>query len=622
MRRLALFFGATMLLAWLAAPAAAQLPQHNEEVTLTDADPTGQCSNGRSWTNTATDERFHCYEKTWHSVTGLGPVAPLAPDCGTIDAPAYSFSPPGTGGEMGMFCTSPTGTLVLQNKFDDGGSSPNLEGRARLSLGEEFFSLQTQRTEDWDDQGSMQCFDEGGAVMICRVDVTEDGSGDIMSQRWLNTQVDINFSDFAGTEHTFLPSKVTHTNGTPASASFYNFEVDELSLRSEVGFTGPPGGFETVWEQTSAAITFASRRAVTLNTGHFYLDYSGGDPADSFRMIEASGTGGGRQVDVIVDSETTNQATWKTVTTNGLRKATIDQNAATAEPYVEMISENTGSTEEIHARLGHLSGLRLFTAGGAPRPTCAVGIRHALWTTTGAAGTADAIEVCQKDALEIYEWRPLDPPKAALLVIDEDFMPPRESAGQIGSFGWGEFDGSVEQVAPQSGHPGIVRVLGDGALGSEMTMYLGQSTSLGSIMADDVRRMTYWVLFEQITDIEVRLGTNDDTDTSFASIVDGVWWDFRSATSANFATITKAASTATVNTTTTAVVASTWYRLDMVQTAGGDWEFYLDGTLEFTHTTNLPTAAVTPTWTVVKTTAVDRSVLADWFSLRSVDLGR
>lgn len=618
MRRLLLFFGATMLLAWLAAPASAQLPQHNEEVTLTDADPTGQCSNGRSWTNTATDERFHCYEQTWHSAgIGSGLTFPLAGDCGTIDDPSYGF-----GSEMGMWCTTPTGTLVLQNKNDDGGASPNLEGRARLTLGEEFFSLQTSRTEDWDDQGSMQCFDEGGGVMICRIDVTEDGSGDIMSQRWLNTQVDLNFADFAGTEHTWSPTGFNHNDGTGASDDYYFVEADDLSFDVEVGFKGPPGDFESHWSQTSTEIKFASRRPTTLNTGHFYMNYGGGDAADSFRLFEFSGSGGGRQIDVIADTFTTNQATWKTVTTNGLRKTTYDQNAALAEPYVEIISENTGSVEEVHVRVGHLSGLRLFTATGTPRPTCAVGIRHALWTTTSAAGVGDAIEVCQKDDLEVYEWRPLDPPKAALLVIDEDFLPPRESSGQIGSFGWGEFDGSVEQVAPQSGHPGIVRVLGDGALGSEATMYLGQSTSLGVIMADDVRRMTYWVQFEQITDIEVRLGTNDDTDTGFAGVVDGVWWDFRSATSANFATVTKAASTATVNTTTTAVVASTWYRLDMVQTAGGDWEFYLDGTLEFTHTTNLPTAAVTPTWTVVKTTAVDRSVLADWFSLRSVDLGR
>jgi len=594
-RLLPLFFGATMLLAWLAAsPAVAQLPQHNEEVTLTDADPTGQCSDGRSWTNTATNERFHCYEKTWHSVTSLGPVAPLAPDCGTIDAPAYSFSPPGTGGEMGMWCTTPTGTLVLQNRYNDGGTKPDLEGRARLSLGEEFFSLQTARSEDFDDSGSMQCFDEGGAVMICRVDVTEDGVGSIASTRWLEAFTDTN-----------RPFRVPA--GTAAAPSL-------------TSVTDPTTG---IYFAADERIDFA-----TSGVNRFILSEAGpnmnatwslfGSPVNTFTVnVSDSGHSGILRVTTQTTNSEVDLSTQRSgdvgrtgffSQSQGPRQARLDVNATTKLSALD---------DRVHV----LFPLDIGEPVGG-QPTCDSTKRGWLWKDDAAVGVADTIEICMKDELEIYEWRPLDPPKTNVLVIDEDFMPPRESAGQIGSFGWGEFDGSVEQVAPQSGHPGIVRVLGDGALGSEATMYLGQSTSLGSIMADDVRRMTYWVLFEQITDIEVRLGVNDDTDTTFAGVVDGVWWDFRSATSANFATVTKAASTATVNTTTTAIAAATWYRLDMVQTAGGDWEFYLDGTLEFTHTTNLPTAAVTPTWTVVKTTAVDRSVLADWFSLRSVVLGR
>jgi hypothetical protein len=124
---------------------------------------------------------------------GLTPADfPILAPCGAIGAPSYSFNGAGNG-EMGMWCTAtdPSGTLVIQNRYDNAGATaPNLEGRSRLSLGLEFWSLNAVRVED-DDYMSIQGFDEGGGVPKVRIDVTDDavtGSYSFFEDRFESTE--------------------------------------------------------------------------------------------------------------------------------------------------------------------------------------------------------------------------------------------------------------------------------------------------------------------------------------------------------------------------------------------------------------------------------------------------
>lgn len=50
-------------------------------------------------------------------------------------------------------------------------------------------------------------------------------------------------------------------------------------------------------------------------------------------------------------------------------------------------------------------GMKLNTTAG--KPACAVAIRGTIWFTQGAAGVADTLEVCAKDAANAYAWRQL-----------------------------------------------------------------------------------------------------------------------------------------------------------------------------------------------------------------------
>lgn len=48
-------------------------------------------------------------------------------------------------------------------------------------------------------------------------------------------------------------------------------------------------------------------------------------------------------------------------------------------------------------------GVVMFEDGGT-KPTCAAGIRGAIWYDAGAAGVLDTLEVCRKDASNNYAW--------------------------------------------------------------------------------------------------------------------------------------------------------------------------------------------------------------------------
>jgi len=110
---------AALALAFAPALASAQLPTHNVEATITDSDPSGQCSDGREWWNSSTGDQFDCYGRVWVP-RPAGASFPLAGSDGCA-APPYSFSSDPTMGLCrGLAATWGFDSLVLQTStFDD-----------------------------------------------------------------------------------------------------------------------------------------------------------------------------------------------------------------------------------------------------------------------------------------------------------------------------------------------------------------------------------------------------------------------------------------------------------------------------------------------------------------------
>jgi len=50
-------------------------------------------------------------------------------------------------------------------------------------------------------------------------------------------------------------------------------------------------------------------------------------------------------------------------------------------------------------------GVQLYTV--TAKPTCNFANRGTFWVTQGAAGAKDLVQVCAKDAADLYAWRAL-----------------------------------------------------------------------------------------------------------------------------------------------------------------------------------------------------------------------
>ena len=205
-----------------------------------------------------------------------------------------------------------------------------------------------------------------------------------------------------------------------------------------------------------------------------------------------------------------------------------------------------------------------------------------------------------------------------IMVLKDEF-PPSVASGEIGELGWNVFDGSAVVVLGETNHPGIVENLSDAGSGDESALFLKSSTSLGYIVPTDVANMTFILRVNDTADLNVWVGILEDVDSDTPT--DGVWFEFRPGTSANWVTVTESADTQTANTTSVAV-GTDWHKLEMVRLSNGNWEFYIADVLQFTHSTNLPTVASSPTFTVEKTTATNKSIDVDYFSMTSNVLTR
>lgn len=201
--------------------------------------------------------------------------------------------------------------------------------------------------------------------------------------------------------------------------------------------------------------------------------------------------------------------------------------------------------------------------------------------------------------------------------MDEEFTNGGTSFGTVGNQGWG-VGAAVSIQAPAASHPGIVRLPTTSTINNTNWIATGGNTQ-PQIVANEVEEYAWILRVPTVTSIIVRLGLAAD---AAASTPDGAFFDFTVASSANWRTITRQGGTATTNTSSVAVTANNWYQLRAKRLSGGNWEFYINETLVFTHSTNLPTGNVTMGGFIQTTTAAVRNLDLDYAFLRSKKLGQ
>lgn len=154
-------------------------------------------------------------------------------------------------------------------------------------------------------------------------------------------------------------------------------------------------------------------------------------------------------------------------------------------------------------------------------------------------------------------------------------------------------------------HPGVVLmqcVTGNSAARATAVWGTSNAGSAHSVVTPRRVRKFRWIVratvtFTGVTSYRFGLGqavVSTATDANMGT--DGVYFEYEPASSVNWRTVTRAASTSTAKSSSTAVSLGTWYVLEAEQDlATNDWTFYVNGSLIATHdgaTENVPTTAL------------------------------
>lgn len=183
--------------------------------------------------------------------------------------------------------------------------------------------------------------------------------------------------------------------------------------------------------------------------------------------------------------------------------------------------------------------------------------------------------------------------------------------------------GAPVRIAPTSNHPGIIQLGTSAASGDNDVLMLEAAVGNACMIPTDTERFAWIVRIPTITTVVVRIGLMQDISAASGGTA-GAYFEFDSAADADsWRTVTRQASTSTTNTSAGAnAVANNWMLLEAVRLSGGNWEFYINNTLAFTHSANLPTTACNIGCIVQTATTAARTLDIDYFKLRTVKFGQ
>lgn len=105
-----------------------------------------------------------------------------------------------------------------------------------------------------------------------------------------------------------------------------------------------------------------------------------------------------------------------------------------------------------------------------------------------------------------------------------------------------------------------------------------------------------------------------DTSIVVSEPSDGIWWR-KNDGDANLDFATAASSTETATTALATLVADTWVRLGFFYDGAGSVLAYVDGVLKATHTTNIPSTELTPSFAIQNGEAVAKTGSVDYIKV-------
>jgi hypothetical protein len=203
-----------------------------------------------------------------------------------------------------------------------------------------------------------------------------------------------------------------------------------------------------------------------------------------------------------------------------------------------------------------------------------------------------------------------------------------EAGESLGSYNWrSTANGTAASTSPASvaDHPGIIQLVTGATSGNDTRIHLGNAATDDIYPFSDI---LYFGALVRTTDntsnrLKVGLGVDLGDGTLAAFGTDAIFFEFDTATNANWRTHTRAASTTTTNTTGVAITNNEWDQLELFRLANGNISFWINEALVFTHSANVPSSVMANMGAFVETqTAAARNLQVDWLSMRTARLGQ
>lgn len=210
-------------------------------------------------------------------------------------------------------------------------------------------------------------------------------------------------------------------------------------------------------------------------------------------------------------------------------------------------------------------------------------------------------------------------PNPSRALREDDFLNSSTESGEIGDLGWIVVGTSAtgSQGAGVASHPGIMQIASGAASGNLSAFQLGS----GQVIPADIARMIAIVRIPTtITAAKMRVGFMQSPSTAEGGTA-GVYLEYDSVLSANWAAVTRTASAETRTDTLVPVVVNNWFRLDM-QPVGANWAFVVNAAAVVTSTSNVPTTGAGGLGVVSETSEnVTKIFDIDYFGYLTIALG-
>ena len=203
-----------------------------------------------------------------------------------------------------------------------------------------------------------------------------------------------------------------------------------------------------------------------------------------------------------------------------------------------------------------------------------------------------------------------------------------EAGEHVGSYEWrSTANGTAASTSPASvaDHPGIIQLVTGTTSGNDTRLHLGNAATDNIYPFSDMVYAGFLVRTTDTTSNRLKCGLGVDVGdgTVAAWGTDAIFFEFDVATSANWRTHTRAASTTTTNTTSVAVTSNEWDLLEFYRLANGNISFWVNEALVFTHSANVPSSVMANIGVFVETqTAAARNIQIDWLAFRTARLGQ